>query len=435
MKKTSLSGLLSGFQDFLSENMRSRSAVIGIVKQCYEKFGFLPQETPCLEYADLLLGKYGENQKLVYDFHDKGMRHVALRYDLTVPLSRIVRMYGNELAFPYRRYQIGMVWRADKPGKGRYREFMQMDADIVGDNSLLSDVEIILLNIEIMKGLNIRSRVKINTRQVLDLLIEKCELDVVGGTELVRCIDKFDKIGAKGVIGELKKLDFSSKVVTVVNDYLNIRGNNAEIISGLKKLFGSVESCDMAIEYLENFVALMMQLNVGDENFSLEPSIARGLDYYTGIIFETTFLDDPGFGSICSGGRYDRLIKTSSGQELHSIGISIGLDRLFAAMESESLLPALKPSVDVLIVNFGADYYAGYLSFALRLRAIGLKVEIFSQPAKLAKQMKTANSKKVSFVVLHGEDESTRGEVVIKNMLTGEQRAEKIINLEDSFRL
>lgn len=433
MGKIAQARVLAGFQDFLPEKMRFRNAVISAVKVVYERFGFLPQDTPCLEYADILLDKYGENQKLVYDFHDKGERHVAMRYDLTVPLGRVVQMYGGAFNFPYRRYQIGMVWRADKPGKGRYREFMQMDADIVGDNSMLADLEMILLNIEIMKTLGIRYRVRVNTRQVLDSLIEKCGLSQEKGVELVRSIDKFDKIGRQGVIRELEAQGFSLAVTEIVGEYLDIEGDRDNVVSGLEKLLSSVSSFKSALAYLRDFSKLIADLQIERTQCIFDPTIARGLDYYTGLIFETTFLDDPAFGSICSGGRYDRLITTASGEEMSSIGLSIGLDRLFAAMESFDLLPALRPAIDVFIINFGDMYLADYARIALRLRSIGLSVEIFSKPVKIAKQMKIANIKKAPYVLMYGGDEAAEKVIVVKSMMSGKQEKVLLERLEDSF--
>lgn len=416
--------LLSGFQDFLPSSMLARNVVIEKVKKVYERFGFLPQETPCLEYASLLLGKYGDNQKLVYEFKDKGNRQVAMRYDLTVPLGRIIEMYGNSLIYPYRRYQMGMVWRADKPGKGRYREFMQMDADIVGDDSLLADVEILLMVMDIMRGLNIRATVRINSRQILDSLVEICGLQLSEGVNLLRVIDKFNKVGAVGVNSELRNLAFSEKVIAVVEEYLLIGGNNSEILASLRSLLKTSPSFEAGYNRLSGIVDIIKETGVAkDDCLKIDPTIARGLDYYTGLIFETTFLDDPEFGSICSGGRYDRLIKLPSGESTPAIGISIGLDRLFAAMESLNQSPEVKTTTQIFIVNFNDAYLARYISIAKKLRDSDINVEISTKPVKVTKQMKQASSKGVSFVILVGEDEIATGQVVVKNMKTGEQKS------------
>ena len=416
--------LLSGFQDFLPSSMLARNAVIEKVKKVYERFGFLPQETPCLEYASLLLGKYGDNQKLVYEFKDKGDRQVAMRYDLTVPLGRIIEMYGNSLIYPYRRYQVGMVWRADKPGKGRYREFMQMDADIVGDDSLLADVEVLLAVIDIMRSLNIRATVRINSRQILDSLVEICGLQLSDGVNLLRVIDKFDKIGVVGVKNELKNLAFSAEVIATVEKYLLVGGSNSEILASLKLLLEASASFEAGYNRLSDIVNTIEKAGVANNDcLRVDLAIARGLDYYTGLIFETTFLDDSEFGSICSGGRYDRLIKFSSGESTPAIGISIGLDRLFAAMESVNLTSKVKTTTQVYIINFDDAYLARYISIAKKLRDSGMTVEVSAKPVKIAKQMKQASLKGVPFVALVGEYEIAVGQVVIKNMKTGEQKS------------
>lgn len=416
--------LLSGFQDFLPSSMLARNELIEKIKKVYERFGFLPQETPCLEYASLLLDKYGDNQKLVYEFKDRGNRQVAMRYDLTVPLGRIIETYGNSLIYPYRRYQIGMVWRADKPGKGRYREFMQMDADIVGDDSLLADAEMLLMIMDIMRSLNIRGTVRINSRQILNSLVEICGLQISDGVNLLRVIDKLDKIGVVGIKSELKNLAFSAEVIATVEKYLLIGGNNSEILASLKLLLEASVSFEAGYNRLSDIVDLIGKAGITDNCCpKIDQAIARGLDYYTGLIFETTFLDDSEFGSICSGGRYDRLIKLPTGKLTPAIGISIGLDRLFAAMESANLISKVKTTTRVFIVNFNDAYLARYISIAKKLRDSGITVEVSTKPIKIAKQMKQASYKEVPFVVLVGENEIATSQVVIKNMKTGEQKS------------
>jgi len=333
-------------------------------------------------------------------------------------------MYGNSLIYPYRRYQVGMVWRADKPGKGRYREFMQMDADIVGDDSLLADVEMLLMVMDIMRGLNIRATVRINSRQILDSLVEICGLQLSEGANLLRVIDKFDKVGAIGVKNELRNLSFSEEVVAIVEKYLLIDGSNSEILASLKLLLEASASFEAGYNRLIGIVNTIEKAGVANKDcLKVDPAIARGLDYYTGLIFETTFLDDPEFGSVCSGGRYDRLIKFSSGEPTPAIGISIGLDRLFAAMESVNLIPEIKTTTQVFIINFGDVYLARYMGMAKELRDSGMTVEVSAKPVKIAKQMKQASLKGVPFVVLVGEDEIAVNQAVIKNMKTGEQKS------------
>ncbi|MDP2696139.1 MAG: histidine--tRNA ligase [bacterium] len=420
--------LLGGFQDFLPARMLPRNALIASARGCFEKFGFLAQDTPCVERAELLLGKYGEGEKLIYSFRDHGNRHVSLRYDLTVPLSRIVKMYANEISFPYRRYQMGMVWRADRPGKGRYREFMQMDADIVDDDSALADIEILLLASYLMETLGARAIVRFNCRQILDALVETCGLDQDAGVSLMRIIDKFDKVGKFGVISELAAAGFTVEVIAKVGAYLEVGGANEDVLSSLATLLGGASIFQSGFESLSGIVGAIKQSSNQITNFRIDPSIARGLDYYTGVIFETTLVDNPDFGSVCSGGRYDRLIKHPDGRSLPSVGLSIGIDRLFSAMESVNKAPSIKTTTQVFVVNFDDSAIAGYLQLANELRRAGVAVEIFSRSAKVAKQLKIANSRHVPLVLLMGPDEMSQSRAILKDMRTGTQT---IVNRSD----
>lgn len=435
-KSTSERRKLAGFQDFMPEKMMARDLIIGKIKAAYALFGFLPQETPVLEYADLLLGKYGDNDKLVYQFRDNGDRHVAMRYDLTVPLSRVIQMYANDIVFPYRRYQVGMVWRADKPGKGRFREFMQVDADIVGDGSVLADIEIISLTLQIMKTLGIDATVRLNDRRVLDGLAEICKIPAEMSPVLFRTIDKYDKIGAKGVMGELNKTPFPDGTLAIVERYLSITGLNDDVLQELQSLLGTSSSFQAGFSSLYA-INDALKSSGGEQSmaFRIDPSIARGLDYYTGLIFETTFNSDPEFGSVCSGGRYDQLIKGVDGKPLPTIGVSIGLDRLFAAMESIDLIPRIKTTTQAFIVNFGNEYLGEYLRLATELRANGISVEISSDASKLKKQFRCADTKGIPMVIVMGPDELSQGNVVVKNMSKGLQETVERKDISSRFPL
>ncbi len=413
--------LLSGFQDFLPRRMLQRNVLIATTRDCFEKFGFLPQDTPCLEYTELLMGKYGEGEKLIYSFHDHGDRNISLRYDLTVPLYRIIKTYADEIVFPYRRYQIGLVWRADRPGKGRYREFMQMDADIIDDNSALADTEMLLLANHLTKVLDVKAIIQFNSRPILDALVETCGLDQSAGVNLIRIIDKFNKIGLLGVISELNDAGFSSSVIDIINRYLKLGGSNNAVLQGLTTILGNSLAFRQGFDSLSKIVSTIEQSEGDVDNFRINPTIARGLNYYTGVIFETMLVDNPGFGSICSGGRYDHLIVHPDGRFLPSIGLSIGIDRLFAAMESVNKAPLIETTTQVFIVNFGENFIAEYLKLANELRHAGLAVEIFSKSAKIAKQLKVASNKNIPLVLLVGPDEISRSQVFLKDMRTGTQ--------------
>ncbi|MBD3208566.1 MAG: histidine--tRNA ligase [Candidatus Nealsonbacteria bacterium] len=409
--------ILKGFQDFLPKKMILKNYFISKIRDVYERFGFLPQDTPCLEYADLLLGKYGKDgERLIYEFKDKGNRQVAMRYDLTVPLERVVRMYEKDIGFPYRRYQIGKVWRADKPGRGRFREFLQVDADIIGDDSILSDAETIVLVINTMDSLGLKTMLRINSREILDVLVNVCGVEE-RGVELMRVIDKFEKVGMKGVVKELEELNFSSEVVEKVKDYLSIKGSNEKILSSLKEFLKEGEGFDKALDRLIKTVELINKAGDYERNFKIDPTIARGLDYYTGLIFETSLLKDPSVGSICSGGRYDRLVKLSSGDFSPAVGVSIGLDRLLFVLEETDSLPEIgKTTTQFLIVNFGKKYEADYLNLANELRARGFSVEIFYQDETLSEQLSIAESKEIPFVLITGPEEMKNNMVTVRNM-------------------
>ena len=420
--------LLSCFQDFLPERMLQRNALISVARICFESFGFLAQDTPCIERSELLMGKYGENEKLMYSFRDHGDRSVSLRYDLTVPLSRFIKMHANEICFPYRRYQVGPVWRADRPGKGRYREFVQMDGDIVDDDSVLADVEILLLIHLFMQSLGASAVIRINCRQVLDALIEKCGLDQTTGTSLLRVIDKFGKIGQAGVLSELKTIGFSAEVVDVVGEYLVIDGTNDVVLQGLTGLLKNTSTFQSGLTRLSQIADAIKESESGAVNFKVEPTIARGLDYYTGVIFETTLVDNPDFGSVCSGGRYNRLIKHPNGQLLPSIGLSIGIDRLFAALESVNKAPAIKTTTQVFVVNFDDKAIGEYLKLAHELRSAGVTVEIFPRSTKVVNQLNAANNRHIQLAILMGPEEISRSQVVLKDMRAG---AQKSVNRSD----
>jgi len=345
------------------------------------------------------------------------------RYDLTVPLSRVIQMRSNDICFPYRRYQVGMVWRADKPGKGRYREFMQMDADIVGDGSTLANIETIFLALQIMKRLSIDATIRMNDRRILDSLAEVCQISINMRHNLFRIIDKYDKIGMSGVMEELKKVPFSEDILLIVKKYLSITGTSDEVLEALRELLGSAPNFQPGMDCLLEINNALKANGTDLRSYRIDPTIARGLDYYTGLIFETTFNPDPEYGSICSGGRYDRLIKGADGKFLPTIGVSIGLDRLFAAMESIDLISQIKTTTQVFIVNFGNQYLSECLLLAGDLRENGISVEISPDASKLKKQLKCVNTKGIPRVILMGPDELIQGKVVVRNMLDGSQEA------------
>ena len=316
--------LLSGFRDHLPQRMNLRQRILKQVKEVYESFGFVPLETPALEYSSVLLGKYGDEwTKQLYRFKDNGGRDVALRYDLTVPLSRVVSMY-NDLPRPFKRYQIGPVWRAEKAQKGRFREFYQCDVDIVGSDSYLADAECVQIAYELITKVFGSSdfKIRINNRKILNGLSEFAGYDKKKNIAVFRAIDKLVKIGEEGVRKELKEAELSEDSVNKIFDFMgNIDGTNQEIISNLKRIFFEVPTAFEGAENLEKVFQTLDLLGVPEKNLVIDLTIARGLDYYTGIVYET-FLDErPNLGSMMSGGRFDELIGQLSGKDVPAVGI------------------------------------------------------------------------------------------------------------------
>ncbi|HUD04478.1 MAG TPA: histidine--tRNA ligase [Patescibacteria group bacterium] len=354
---------LKGFRDFLPKEMRKRQYVLGTLKRVFKSYGFEPLETPALEYEDILAGKYGnEGDKLMYRFVDNGDRKVAMRYDQTVPLARVVAQYQNELPMPFKRYQIQNVWRAENTQKGRYREFVQCDADIIGSSSPLADVEIIKLVLAIYQALNLDVTIKINDRANLANLDKK----------YIAAIDKLEKIGESAVLSEMIEKGMEDVDAKKALRELQNKPQTETITQILKSL--EQMGCDMSkIQY--------------------EPTLARGLDYYTGIIFET--VAQGGTGSICSGGRYDNLIGMFAGRDFSAVGFGLGFDRTIEVLEEQNKIPNLFSTTKVLITNSGKA-----LEIAEKLRTENINTEIYLGEKDLEKQLKYADKKQIPFVVI-----------------------------------
>ena len=412
---------LSGFQDIWGQRMIQRERIMGTVIESFRLFGFQPQVLPSLHLSESLEKGSGMEQKMIYNFRDHGDRHVALRFDHTVPLRDFVEGNYSKLTLPYRRYEVGNVWRADRPAKGRYREFAQMDADTIGDSSVQADIEAILLVDNIMRGIGVDATIRINSREILSGLIDVNGLNENEGIGLLRVIDKFDKVDLQGVTKELQDLGFNATVISSVGKYLSIQGSNDEVFDQLGNQIGSSERAKQGLDRLAKVFQVIKDSGYESGRFRLDPSIARGLDYYTGLIAETTFNPDPSYGSICSGGRYDHFIKKPDGGFIPAIGISIGIDRLLAAMESKNLLPDVKTNTRVTIVNFGDNMLSQYLKLAGVLRTASIPTEINPSGVRLNRQMREISKKGILYSILLGSDEVNKGVVKIKNMETFEQ--------------
>lgn len=403
---------LKGFRDFLPAEKRLRDAVAAQIKQTFQRFGFEPLETPTLEYASLLLGKYGtEADKLVYTFADKGERQIGLRYDQTVPTARVLAQYQNELPRYFRRYQIQNVFRADKPQKGRYREFTQCDADIFGSTDPIADAEILAVFATIYRDLGFTNlTIKINDRQTLFGTLEPFVTDQVSIFSLVQSIDKLDKQTADEIVAELEQKGMD-------------KTKAAQAIAALETAPLS-ENLQLIITHAQN-------LGVAADTIVFTPTLARGLDYYTGMIFEGTIAG--GTGSVGGGGRYDKLIESLGGPSIPAVGFGIGFDRTVEATREQNL--TLSPdtsTAQVMVTVFSNSLLPHSLAAAAKLRQAGIKTEVYPTVDKVGKQFKVADQKKIPWVIIIGDDEASNQTVTLKNMIDGLQQT---ISIEQAVEI
>jgi len=414
----------------LPEKMILQDKIIEIVKGVYEKFGFTPLQTPALEYAETLLGKYGEESNaLIYQFRDYGGRKVGLRFDLTIPLARVMAMY-SELSRPFKRYQLAPVWRAENPQKGRFREFFQFDSDIVGVSSMMADAEIVNLIYETMKALGFnRFIIQINNRKILDSLAFKVGISKNQLPTVFRILDKLEKTGIEEAEKALLEKRFSKEVVKELLEFIQIKGNNQEILSRLKNLLFDNLKGIKGIEELESILAYSKEISIPEDNLKINLAIIRGLDYYTGPVFETLISDLPEVGSVFGGGRYDNLIGMFFEKEIPAVGVSIGIDRIFSAMDTLKMFPVETAITQVLVTVF--DKAAQILSFktANELRKLGINSEVYLGEDDLSKQFNYADKKKIPLVIIIGPDEVKKNVITIKDLRSGEQKNIKGDNL------
>ena len=435
-------GIPKGTRDFSPVEMAKRNYIFNTIRDVYALYGFQQIETPSMENLSTLMGKYGEEgDKLLFKIQNSGdyfkgltdeellSRNAAklaskfcekgLRYDLTVPFARYVVMHREELALPFKRYQIQPVWRADRPQKGRYREFYQCDADVVGSDSLLNEVELMQIVDTVFTRFGIRVCIKINNRKILSGIAEIIgEADKI--VDITVAIDKLDKIGLDNVNAELASKGISQEAIDKLQPIILLNGTNAEKLTTLKEVLAASETGLKGVEESEFILNTLESLGLKNE-VELDLTLARGLNYYTGAIFEVKALDVE-IGSITGGGRYDNLTGIFGMPGISGVGISFGADRIFDVLNQLDLYP--KEAVTgtrVLFVNFGAAEMTYCLPVLARLRAAGISAEIFPDSAKMKKQMAYANAKGVPYVAIVGENEMTEGKVMLKNMTTGEQ--------------
>jgi histidyl-tRNA synthetase len=446
-------GVPQGTRDFGPDVVRKRNYIFNTIRTVFELYGFQPLETPAMENLDTLMGKYGEEgDKLIFkilnngldnaekekqvreDFekvlqgkNTKGITERALKYDLTIPFARYVAMNHSQLNFPFKRYQIQPVWRADRPQKGRYREFYQCDADVVGSNALLNEVELATIYATVFEKLKIDVEIKINSRKLLTALSEPC-----GGagklTDITIAIDKLDKIGLEKVKEELQQKGLSSEQIEIIENYLSISGTNEEKFISIKNLLGDNENCIKGITELDEVLRKFKIQNLKSK-IQIDLTLARGLNYYTGIIFEVK-ANGVQMGSIGGGGRYDDLTGLFGVPNIPGVGISFGVDRIYDVIEELKLFPEeVQTGARVLFFNLGEKESETAFGLLQQLRQKNISGELYHEQAKFDKQFKYAEKKNIAYVVIIGEEELTNGNCKLKNIRTGEQQTISIEQL------
>ena len=424
--------ILPGFMELTPTDQILFNKMMYTIRKNYEKFGFLPIDTPVIEKSEVLLAKGGgETEKQVYRFQ-KGSTDMSLRFDLTVPLARYVSQYYSQLNFPFRRYQIGKVYRGERNQKGRFREFYQCDIDIIGNGSLsiINDAEIPALIYSTFKELGFDAfTIQINNRKILKGFFDSLEID--DSTQILRTIDKLEKIGQAGVEKELAELGLNPEKIEKINAFISVKGNNAGIISELRKLNVSNEVFIEGVEELDTVIKYIRLFGVPEENCKINLSIVRGLDYYTGTVYET-FLDDyPSLGSICSGGRYDNLAEYYTKQKLPGVGMSIGLTRLFYQLREANLIQADETSLTKVLIIPMNEYTEESVEVANKLREAGVFSQVYLESGKVGKKFGYADKLSIPYVIVVGEEEVKTGLYTIRDMTTGEQRS---LDLEEAIK-
>ncbi len=419
---------LPGFMELLPEKQILFNQMIDKIRQSYEMFGFLPLDTPIIELSEILLAKAGgETQKQIYRF-EKGENDLSLRFDLTVPLAKYVCMHKNEIAFPFRRYQIGKVYRGEKPQKGRYREFYQCDIDIIGDEKLdiIFDAEMPSVIYSTFNTLGFSDfTIHINNRKILNGLFEELNLKEKV-TDILRIIDKIEKIGEEAVKIELKKIDIKEEKIEKIIDFIYIDGSNNEKLEKLINLNINNETFLSGIKEIKEVMEYTKIFGVPEENLEFDLTIARGLDYYTGTVYETFLNKYKELGSICSGGRYDNLAQNYTEKTFPGVGISIGLSRLFYQLNEVNLIKEEKKSIAKVLVVSMDEKLDKAIEVATALRNKNIPTEVYIQNKKIKSKFKYADKLKIPYVAVIGEEELKNNTVTLKNMETGEQEELKI---------
>jgi histidyl-tRNA synthetase len=444
-----------GTRDFSPEIMVKRNYIFNIIQQTFSKYAFQPLETPSMENLSTLLGKYGEEgDKLLFRILNSGdflakvddetlqgrkinelstkIANKGLRYDLTVPFARYVVQHRNEITFPFKRYQIQPVWRADKPQKGRYREFYQCDGDVIGTDSLISEVELINIIDEVFTALNLDVTIKINNRKILKGIAEYAGA-ADHFTDITMAVDKLDKVGLEKVKDDLLDRGIGSSAVDKLEAFLKVEGNNQELLDHLKKFFTNSEEGMKGVEETTEILGYISELR-RNNTLEFDPKLARGLDYYTGTIFEVK-TNEMEIGSVCGGGRYDDLTGVFGLKDVSGVGISFGAERVYDVMEKLDKFPArMLPAAKILFVNFGKKEAKHSLKILQQLREEGIVAELYPDKTKMKKQFTYADNKGIPYVAIIGENEMQKDVVTVKDMESGEQKEYTMKELKEMLK-
>lgn len=417
---------LSGFMELLPPKQAQMEKMLSVLRETYARYGFTPLDTPAIEASEVLLAKGGgETEKQIYRFN-KGDHDLALRFDLTVPLAKYVALNYGQLTFPFRRYQIGKVWRGERAQRGRFREFYQADIDVIGDGALdiLNEAEIPAIIYQTFTRLGLkRFRIRVNNRKVLNGFFALLGL-TERAQDVMRTIDKLDKIGPDKVRELLlSECGVEETAADEILRFITVSGTSAEKLQFLEGWRGRNEVFDLGLDELRTVAAYLPEFGVPEENFEIDLTIARGLDYYTGTVYETVMTDHPEIGSVCSGGRYDNLAEYYTNKALPGVGISIGLTRLFYVLQEQGMLSedVLTAPADVLILPM-TDELSGAIALATKLRSAGLRVQLYGEKKKFKAKIAYADKLAIPFVIFLGEDELREGKCSVKDMATGEQQ-------------
>lgn len=426
--------VLKGFRDYLPEQMLLRNQVIGTITNVFEKHGFEPLDTPALEHYEVLAGKAGENEKLMYEFDDQGGRHVGLRYDLTVPLARVVAMHQNEIIVPFKRYHIAPVWRAEKPQRGRFREFWQCDVDIAGSAAMNADAEVISVLVDALNALRLPSFViHISHRLLLERVAVAAGIDESRAGVVYRSVDKLAKIGRDGVRAELESNNVPIEAAVRLLDLVAAEIPQPDRLTSLRQHLASDSLGLSAVQETATLLDLLAEMGISGDRYEFDLSLARGLDYYTGPVFEAT-VDEPKVGSVCGGGRYDGLVGTFLGRQVPATGLSLGLERLIEVVQEFSLLPVAKSVAQAIVVS-SPETFGEASKIARDLRSDGFHIDLSIQPNRgFGDQLKYADRRGIPLAIIAGEAEIERGVVSVKVLASGEQFESTTVELSACVR-